>query len=631
MSRRVALLAVLLLWLPLAGPARSAEPPPGEAPGAMALVLDASGSMAEPVSGGGGSRIDAAKESLRSVVESLPAEQDVSFRVYGSTDVAEDDPVACRDSERIVDLGADNRDELLAAIDDYEPVGWTPTGHALREAAEDLGDDGQRTIVLVSDGESTCDPDPCEVAEKLSEDGIELKIDVVGLDVDGAAREQLQCTAAAGNGTYYDVDSAAELTDSLTTSSTRAARPFDLTGTPVDGTPGLDGAPDLARGQYLDQLATSGEKHYRVTRTAPGSTLHVGVTLVGEGGSSGNGADLTIAPVLDTGDAGTTCDRSLAYQASIGRRDPVLYAAVNSSSAPGRPCRTADSFDVRLLPTNQEASGKPIEIAVYEEPPLADGVEETLPEAPEEPAWETLGVSDPTSGVVPGTSISNAPVVSDGTYALDITSGESQVLAIPLDWGQDVQAQLDASIPEEARRAGGIGSDLEVAFLGPMRDNGTVSFYGNEPDDWTTAALANLQEPDYRTGAQSQTVGYRHREEAGAIRGAAIPGLRYVKVSFDVQEDDVNLPYTLTLRTNGTAGEGAPEYAEVDGLQPPTADSALVTAAVVDEEPATDEPAGEPAEDGGGFPWLVVVLVAVGLLAAVSATVLVLLRRRRAG
>ena len=43
-------------------------------------------------------------------------------------------------------------------------------------AAADLGASGNRTVLLVSDGIATCDPDPCEVAEQLTADGLDLQV-----------------------------------------------------------------------------------------------------------------------------------------------------------------------------------------------------------------------------------------------------------------------------------------------------------------------------------------------------------------------------------------------------------------------------------------------------------------------
>src|SRR5699024_4759075 len=51
--------------------------------GKLLLVLDASGSMAEDA-GGGQTRIEAAKDALRTVVDELPDDAEVGLRVYGS-------------------------------------------------------------------------------------------------------------------------------------------------------------------------------------------------------------------------------------------------------------------------------------------------------------------------------------------------------------------------------------------------------------------------------------------------------------------------------------------------------------------------------------------------------------------
>ncbi|WP_152691164.1 VWA domain-containing protein, partial [Jiangella alkaliphila] len=149
----------------------------------MMLVLDSSGSMAEATPSGG-TRIDAAKDALREVIGGLPEDQEVGLRVYGAEVFSQNDPGACTDSQLIVEPGTGNRDQLTSALDGYEPYGETPIGNALQEAGKDLGTEGPRTIVLVSDGEPTCEPDPCTVATELAGAGVDVRIDVVGLDVD---------------------------------------------------------------------------------------------------------------------------------------------------------------------------------------------------------------------------------------------------------------------------------------------------------------------------------------------------------------------------------------------------------------------------------------------------------------
>ena len=172
----------------------------------------------------GETKIAAAKKALNRVIGSLPDDQSVGLRVYGAKVFSRDQPGACTDSQLVVPVDTSNRDKLRSAVASYRPYGETPIGHALQEAGKDLGGEGKRTIVLVSDGEPTCDPDPCEVARDLSQQGVDLKIDVVGLDVDGAARDKLRCIAGAGNGTYYDVDSSEEFAASLEKLATRARK-----------------------------------------------------------------------------------------------------------------------------------------------------------------------------------------------------------------------------------------------------------------------------------------------------------------------------------------------------------------------------------------------------------------------
>ncbi len=195
--------AVLLAGLSI-GPVQ-ADPEPGDN-SKLVLVLDSSGSMKEPA-GDGQTKIVAARTALTRVVDKLPAPAQVGLRVYGATVFKQGQPGACTDTQLTVPIGTDNRAQLRTAIAKYKPFGETPIGYSLQQAAKDLGPSGQRTIVLVSDGEATCAPEPCEVARSIAKQGIDLKIDVVGFRVGAKARSQLQCVAREGRGDYYDADS----------------------------------------------------------------------------------------------------------------------------------------------------------------------------------------------------------------------------------------------------------------------------------------------------------------------------------------------------------------------------------------------------------------------------------------
>jgi hypothetical protein len=178
-------------------------------------------------------------------------------------------------------VGPLDPDAMKAAIGSYQAKGYTPIGFSLQEGARDLPPEGERTIILVSDGEDTCaPPDPCEVAKGLKAQGIGLKIETVGFQVDPAARTQLQCIATATGGTYRDAPNAGELASGLQQISGRALREYQAHGGAVKGGAAFRDAPILGPGLYTDTLLGREQLWYGVNLQV-GQELVVRATLVG--------------------------------------------------------------------------------------------------------------------------------------------------------------------------------------------------------------------------------------------------------------------------------------------------------------------------------------------------------------
>ena len=68
----------------------------------------------------------------------------------------------------------------------------------------------ETTIILVSDGKETCDPDPCGLVKDLKASGIKFVMHVIGFDVTEAERQELECIAREGGGQYYTASNAGE-------------------------------------------------------------------------------------------------------------------------------------------------------------------------------------------------------------------------------------------------------------------------------------------------------------------------------------------------------------------------------------------------------------------------------------
>lgn len=191
------------------------------------LILDASGSMNAPLDAST-TRIAAARQALEEVVTSLPSNSVISLRAYGHRSPREKHD--CDDTAMLVPFtpAASARAAILAAARSIKVQGYTPISRVLRIAATDLSaaPGADRMIILISDGKETCDADPCATAAALRTADAKLVIHTVGLGVDAAARNELQCVAHAGGGKYFDARSASELVSAIRSATvTKAAIP----------------------------------------------------------------------------------------------------------------------------------------------------------------------------------------------------------------------------------------------------------------------------------------------------------------------------------------------------------------------------------------------------------------------
>lgn len=176
----------------------------------LLFILDASGSMAGRIDGK--AKMDVAKGVMTDLIDGLPDSVNVGLEVYGHRSKGD-----CNDIETMVEVGAINKQTLIDKINTIQPKGKTPIAKSLQTAGEKLGSsEDQTTIILVSDGEETCEGNACTYVKDLREKGINVKVHVVGFDVGQKEKEQLSCIAEAGGGRYYTANNADQLKQALT-------------------------------------------------------------------------------------------------------------------------------------------------------------------------------------------------------------------------------------------------------------------------------------------------------------------------------------------------------------------------------------------------------------------------------
>jgi Ca-activated chloride channel family protein len=208
------------------------------------LVLDASGSMWGQVDGR--AKIDIAKEIVGKVVGTWKADDELGLVAYGHRKKG-----ACDDIETLIEPGPLDAGTFMQSVNSLSPKGKTPMTQSVRQAAEALKfTEKQATVILVSDGIETCDPDPCAVAEELEKMGIGLTVHTVGFGLDDqGAVAQLQCLAEKTGGISVLAENADELETAL--KKTVEAKPAEPQPEPA-ATFNFEGRVVMAAG--VDQL-----------------------------------------------------------------------------------------------------------------------------------------------------------------------------------------------------------------------------------------------------------------------------------------------------------------------------------------------------------------------------------------
>lgn len=170
-------------------------------PRSTEFILDASGSMF-------GLKFEAAKGALMAHVRKLAPREQAGLRVLGN--------LGCEATELEVPIGTADQSGIVEQLETIEADGPTPLALALRQAGEDLADvaEGNKTIIVFTDGGETCDGDPCAEARTLRDRGVTVHL--VGFEpVDELTRFQYDCITETTGGVYYNLTNPQDLSTLL--------------------------------------------------------------------------------------------------------------------------------------------------------------------------------------------------------------------------------------------------------------------------------------------------------------------------------------------------------------------------------------------------------------------------------
>jgi hypothetical protein len=235
----------------------------GAGAGAVEVILDASGSMLQRL--GGTRRIELARNALLELTgETLPEGVPFALRVFGHREAD-----SCR-TDLEIPLAPLDRAGATAAIRSVEAknLAKTPIADSLRAVRRDLaGASGSKLVVLVTDGEETCEGDPAAAIRELAAGGFDVRVNIVGFAIDELMlKEDFESWARLGGGRYLDAADGEGLRNAVR----GAIRPsFEaLAGGEVVASGAVDGdAVELPVGEYRVRTS-SGEDLGTVTIAA---------------------------------------------------------------------------------------------------------------------------------------------------------------------------------------------------------------------------------------------------------------------------------------------------------------------------------------------------------------------------
>ena len=240
--------------------------------GAVEIILDASGSMLKRMDGE--RRIEIAKAAIRRTVEqTMPDGLPLALRVYGHREAG-----VCR-TDLEVPLAPLDKASFLDQVSAIQAINLakTPIAESLEAVASDLAAaEGRRLVILLTDGEETCDGDPAAAIQALSEAGFDVTVNIVGFAIDDEnLKRDFAEWAELGGGSYLDAGEAEALGDALEKSLSVPFVVIDADGDEV-ARGQVDGDPvEVPAGRYSVRVDFATPRVERDVVLAPGDSRDI--------------------------------------------------------------------------------------------------------------------------------------------------------------------------------------------------------------------------------------------------------------------------------------------------------------------------------------------------------------------
>jgi len=182
------------------------------------FILDFSNSMNEFLNSR--KKVDIMLDTMREILPKISSQNPVGMRAYGYR-IGVTPYDSCKASKLMIPIMKGGNHLVAERIEKTRAIGMTPITHSLKLALnKDFKDfNGQKHIILLTDGGENCDESPCTFMTKNLRFYPDVKIDVIAYDIRNSDDiSQLECVALVTRGQFYTANTAAELAKSLNNS-----------------------------------------------------------------------------------------------------------------------------------------------------------------------------------------------------------------------------------------------------------------------------------------------------------------------------------------------------------------------------------------------------------------------------
>ena len=249
----------------------------------LEIVLDVSGSMNTPL--GDGTRWSTALQVLKSVVATLPGDMNVGLRVYGHR-YSSKSAQTCQDTELVVPIGKLDRERIAKVTEQLKPRGETPLVRSVLKTVDDLKKAGGGSVILITDGEESCQGDPRSAARQIKASGVKVTLNIVGFTLTGKQVEgELGSFAGSTGGHYYGAQDGEQLSHAITMAALQRL-PYDVvdkSGKVVASGETSELARELPPGEYRLRIEALGQKLDEPVTIVPEQTTAVRLAVEGGG------------------------------------------------------------------------------------------------------------------------------------------------------------------------------------------------------------------------------------------------------------------------------------------------------------------------------------------------------------